>query len=162
MTRLFGAARYQIIRTPVLSFSGCSKRCLLGGASRRSLGTYLAQQEVEREGLGEEIAITSVGRTFVLPGSAYSRYLLGLIRQLEASSGLVKLGAYVLAFRALAYRGRIPQPAEYIKRELAEINREILRYGYALEAQEDPELMSVLGTTNFSVFDPQAWVRGGR
>jgi len=97
-----------------------------------------------------------------LPGSAYSRYLLGLIRQLEASSGLVKLGAYVLAFRALAYRGRIPQPAEYIKRELAEINREILRYGYALEAQEDPELMSVLGTTNFSVFDPQAWVRGGR
>ena len=95
----------------------------------------------------------------MLPGSAYSRYLLGLIRQLEASSGLVKLGAYVLA---LAYRGRIPQPAEYIKRELAEINREILRYGYALEAQEDPELMSVLGTTNFSVFDPQAWVRGGR
>lgn len=125
---------------------------------RRYPRTYsnvvVAQREIEVKGLGEEVAIKSGGRTFVLPDTDYARYLLALIGRLEASANPSLVAHYVIAIEALEEQRPIANASEFVQQRL-------VRMPMHVGAQTDGELAAVLQKTKFVVFDPSAWARDG-
>jgi molecular chaperone HtpG len=123
---------------------------------RRYTSTFthvdVAQRQIEATGLGEEVAIKSVGRTFVLPGTDYAKYLLALFKQIEASPSLSLVARYVIAIDALEAQHPIANASEFVQQRL-------VRMPVHVGIEKDSELAEVLQKTKFAVFDPGAWAR---
>jgi len=127
-----------------------------GNIVNRMPDIWIAQSELECEGLDEETMILSVGRTFILPGSDYSKYLLELLGEINDSMDPVKLAKYATALLALSINGPVPSPAEFVRQHLALMSR---TSGMTFNLIEDPQLVAVLGSTTFKSFNPHAWSR---
>jgi molecular chaperone HtpG len=119
---------------------------------------WIARANVETEGLETEVSIVSLGRTFILPGSGYSKYLIKLLDRLNTSPDIENLAAYAIALHGVSFTDTLPNAAEYVKQQLAFISRGA-GLGYLI-LKEDPELIAVLQSTSFKSFNPQAWIRG--
>jgi molecular chaperone HtpG len=131
----------------------------LAGQFAQSLSDiWIALKEIEREGLDQETTIRSLGRTFILPGSEYYKYLLHLLEQIDDSMDPVRLAAYATALLALSFNVPIHEPAEFVRQQLALMSR-MSNLGFNLKMDPDPALISALASTTFITFNPQAWIR---
>jgi molecular chaperone HtpG len=136
---------------------------LLAQSGEAQLGNDLAdiligQGAVQCVGLDGETSIASLGRTLILPGSRYAKYLLKLIDQLDASPDLTRTAVYAIAVGASFLVGHVRNAEDFVKQRLAAISRIPLVGLVSLDA--DPELIEVLQTTTFKTFSLRAWARG--
>jgi hypothetical protein len=119
---------------------------------------YIGQRKVQIEGAGEELAIRSLGVTFILHGTIYAQYLIDLLNAIDRSPDATKLATYAIALQPLLSGTRVPNAKEYIERESIRLARDT-PYG-RVQRIVDPELEGMLLETDFTVFSPLAWVRG--
>jgi molecular chaperone HtpG len=122
------------------------------------LSSHIATANIECPGREDEIAISSIGRTFILPGTPIAAYLLKLLNRLETAPDAASLASYAVALGSLAPSGRDSNPLEIAKRRLGRIDR-YTPYGY-FDGTPDKELWAVLESTKVVIFDPRAWTRG--
>jgi len=119
----------------------------------------IGQGQVECVGFDEEVAIRSLGRTFIVPGTRYSQYLMELLDKIEASPDAATLATYAIAIQAITFiTGSLQQPGEFVRQQLAQLSRTVPLS--ASNLSEDPELVSLLQSTVFKSFNPQSWIRG--
>jgi molecular chaperone HtpG len=119
---------------------------------------YIANAQIECQGRQGEIALRSIGRTFILPGTTYCSYLLKLLNRLDTAPDAAGLASYVVALASLGPSGRSSTAVDIAKRRLARMERHT-PYGY-FDGTPDDELLAILESTKFIIFDPRAWTRG--
>jgi molecular chaperone HtpG len=128
-----------------------------GGRFRRPTNVYVTTETIDVTGLAGEIAVISMERVFIIPGSPYSQCVLDMLLQLETSPTPAKIARYITLLAALSNDDKIPDPAEFLRRQFARVSGHF-PLGYVDENDNAP-LLGVLSSTRFKVFDPRAWSR---
>jgi hypothetical protein len=119
---------------------------------------FIGNHSIECDGVDGETSISSLGRTWVLPGSELSSYLLKLLDRLNESPDAASIARYVIALQTASFSAPLPNAEEFISQQLAVMSR-LPQIG-AVSALEDTELVAVLQTTPFKSFNLLAWARG--
>ena len=119
---------------------------------------YVPCGDIKTTGIEGEVAIVSMTRMFLTPGTRIAGYLDELFNQLRQSPSGTVLFDYAVALSAVLLRGRIGGNAvEFVQRQLSRFDR-MTPFGYA-ERRENPKLIEVVKSTEGTFFDPKAWVR---
>jgi len=126
-----------------------------GNFGQRLPDIWIAQQDIEIQGLDEETTISSLGRLFILP-SNHSKFLSELLGDLDESLDKIKLAMYVIVMIVATNEIGLANPGEYAKQLLATATRFL---GVSLNSLEESKLMATLGTTATKSFNPLASTR---
>lgn len=119
---------------------------------------WIARAPVNGMGLDGETAIKSIGRTFVLPGTDYASYLIQLLDEMETTPDQARIAACAVALQCVSFGAQIPNAAEFVRQEISMMRR-AGALGSSTDLREDSGLISVLQSTQFKLFNSQAWTR---
>jgi molecular chaperone HtpG len=123
---------------------------------------YLARRGVEIIGLQDEIAVRAFGRTYFVPGTAISEYLLSWfeksVDEATPEDGLIVATVFSLATQFLGRNEPLLLTAETLRRHFEfHRSREIMKD--IKDIIDLDELRDLLNSSTWKLFDPAFWVR---